>query len=244
MRTYQDAKVIAKSLRDSLAVRNVSLSHSECLEIVAQQFGFTDWNTLAAKLTTPTVAPEQLSCSFCGKSQHDVRSLVEGGCVRARRAPRGRVAFSSAMNASRSARRSILKRLATPKKATTSEAPPVAAHATSGTWNCARNGVTVRRATIENSKVSRVLLQTPQGDCPKHPVGGFQILAIQAIDQLLDELTDRLADRAEALPAGFGKLESGAALVRAVFPPVDQAEPHQLTSRAAHFGPVHRSAVS
>jgi catechol 2,3-dioxygenase-like lactoylglutathione lyase family enzyme len=26
------------------------LSHSECLEIVAQQFGFSQWNTLAAKL--------------------------------------------------------------------------------------------------------------------------------------------------------------------------------------------------
>ena len=26
------------------------------------------------------VAPEQLSCSFCGKSQHEVRSLIEGGC--------------------------------------------------------------------------------------------------------------------------------------------------------------------
>ena len=87
MRTYQDAKAIAKSLRDFLAARNVSLSHSECLEIVAQQFGFADWNTLAAKLTTPTAAPQQLSCSFCGKSQHDVRSLVEGGCARARRAP-------------------------------------------------------------------------------------------------------------------------------------------------------------
>ena len=41
---------MAKSLRDSLAARNVLLAHSECLEIVAQQFGFTDWNTLAAKL--------------------------------------------------------------------------------------------------------------------------------------------------------------------------------------------------
>jgi ATP-dependent Clp protease ATP-binding subunit ClpX len=26
-----------------------------------------------------TAAPEQLSCSFCGKSQHEVRSLIEGG---------------------------------------------------------------------------------------------------------------------------------------------------------------------
>lgn len=50
MRTYRDAKAMAKSLRDSLAARRLTLSHSECLEIVAQQFGFADWNTLSAKL--------------------------------------------------------------------------------------------------------------------------------------------------------------------------------------------------
>ena len=50
MRTYKDAKAMAKSLRDSLAARSVSLSHSECLEIVAKQSGFADWNTLSVKL--------------------------------------------------------------------------------------------------------------------------------------------------------------------------------------------------
>jgi catechol 2,3-dioxygenase-like lactoylglutathione lyase family enzyme len=48
MRTFQDAKTMAKSLRASLATRGTSLSHSECLEIVAQQFGFAEWNILAA----------------------------------------------------------------------------------------------------------------------------------------------------------------------------------------------------
>lgn len=51
MRTYQDAKTIAKSLRASLASRGVSFTHSECLEIVARQFGFAEWNILAAKLS-------------------------------------------------------------------------------------------------------------------------------------------------------------------------------------------------
>jgi ATP-dependent Lon protease len=51
MRTYKDAKAMAKSLRDALADRKVSVSHSECLEIVAQQFGFPDWNTLSSKLS-------------------------------------------------------------------------------------------------------------------------------------------------------------------------------------------------
>jgi catechol 2,3-dioxygenase-like lactoylglutathione lyase family enzyme len=50
MRTYLQAKAMAKSLRDELAAKNISLSHSECLEIVARQFGFGDWNTLATKI--------------------------------------------------------------------------------------------------------------------------------------------------------------------------------------------------
>ena len=54
MRTYLQAKAMAKSLRDSLASRNVSLSHGECLEVVAQQFGFGNWNVLAAKIDLET----------------------------------------------------------------------------------------------------------------------------------------------------------------------------------------------
>lgn len=106
MRTYKDTKAMAKSLRESLAARSVLLSHSECLEIVAKLAGFTDWNTLSAKLDVGsgqlsrpedrsdsqpailvgtchvprTAGPEQVSCSFCSKSQHEVRSLIEGGC--------------------------------------------------------------------------------------------------------------------------------------------------------------------
>jgi hypothetical protein len=101
MFTRKNAKTMAKSLRDSLVGRNVSLSHSTCLEIVARQFGFADWSTLSAKLpqggleipldavetypetdgtsqTTRTAVPWS-ACSFCGKSRHEVRSLV-GGC--------------------------------------------------------------------------------------------------------------------------------------------------------------------
>jgi hypothetical protein len=108
MRTYKDAKAMAKSLRESLAARSVLLSHSECLEIVATQSGFADWNTLSAMLDAEpsqpsrlehrgdsqpatlgadcqeprNADPEQASCSFCGKSK--VRSLIEGGCSRDR----------------------------------------------------------------------------------------------------------------------------------------------------------------
>lgn len=58
MRTYQDAKTIAKSLRASLAARGVALGHGECLEIVAQQFGFVEWNVLAAKLASESARPD------------------------------------------------------------------------------------------------------------------------------------------------------------------------------------------
>jgi catechol 2,3-dioxygenase-like lactoylglutathione lyase family enzyme len=51
MRTFRDAKVMAKALRaEARARREVDLSHSECLEIVARQFGFDNWNILAAKI--------------------------------------------------------------------------------------------------------------------------------------------------------------------------------------------------
>jgi len=50
MRDFRDAKLMAKTLRQALADRNISLTHSETLEIVARQFGFDQWNILSAKL--------------------------------------------------------------------------------------------------------------------------------------------------------------------------------------------------
>lgn len=48
MRTFRDAKAMAKTLRQGLSERSIDLSHSDCLELVARQFGLADWNTLAA----------------------------------------------------------------------------------------------------------------------------------------------------------------------------------------------------
>jgi hypothetical protein len=79
MPTQEDAKAMAKSLRVAMAGRNIALSHSECLEIVARQHGFADWNTLTAKLS-PTASHEPVFCSFCDKPKQEVRALVEGGC--------------------------------------------------------------------------------------------------------------------------------------------------------------------
>jgi hypothetical protein len=82
MRTYKDAKAMAKSLRDVLAVRDVSVAHSECLEIVAQQFGFPDWNTLSSKLSDeerrPALSKDQdAALRPTGAAPHVVAPAIE-----------------------------------------------------------------------------------------------------------------------------------------------------------------------
>ncbi|HTV67469.1 MAG TPA: glyoxalase superfamily protein [Rhizobiaceae bacterium] len=57
MRTAQDAKAMAKAIRQSLAERNIEISHSEALELVARQFGFDTWNILSAKLEKDAAVP-------------------------------------------------------------------------------------------------------------------------------------------------------------------------------------------
>lgn len=54
MRSFLDAKKMAKSLRDSLEKQGTPLSHSQCLEIVARQFGADSWNGLAAQIGIAT----------------------------------------------------------------------------------------------------------------------------------------------------------------------------------------------
>ncbi|MFC4564839.1 glyoxalase superfamily protein [Nocardiopsis mangrovi] len=50
MRSFRDAKAMAKALRAELAARGTTVPHSAALEIVARQFGFDDWNVLAARI--------------------------------------------------------------------------------------------------------------------------------------------------------------------------------------------------
>ena len=69
MRTYRDAKAMARSLKTALGEKDVKLSHSACLEIVAAQFARDNWNVLAAEIdaaeagnpapaTTPRAGPD------------------------------------------------------------------------------------------------------------------------------------------------------------------------------------------
>src|SRR5215469_6995182 len=86
MRDYRDAKTMAKGLRRSLGAMGTELSHSQSLELIAQAFGFDNWNILAAKIDAERPAPaadkpasdETLYCGFCKKSQHDVKLLIAG----------------------------------------------------------------------------------------------------------------------------------------------------------------------
>ena len=94
MRDFRDAKTMAHALRDALKNRAFGSTHSECLELVAKMFGYDNWNISSAKIEATVPAsderllsvaaqqnpapPKTLYCSFCGKSQHEVRKLIAG----------------------------------------------------------------------------------------------------------------------------------------------------------------------
>jgi hypothetical protein len=101
MRDFRDAKVMARALRDALKAKAIETTHTEALELIAKAFGYENWNILSAKIeeAEPSASgkapgsddrslsvaaknkpppPKTLYCSFCGKSQHEVRTLVAG----------------------------------------------------------------------------------------------------------------------------------------------------------------------
>jgi hypothetical protein len=90
MRDFRDAKAMARSLRDALNAKAMQITHSESLELIAKAFGSDSWNILSAKIDAaqpragaqkPAQRDSLLCCSFCGKSQHDVKKLVAGPSV-------------------------------------------------------------------------------------------------------------------------------------------------------------------
>jgi hypothetical protein len=101
MRDFRDAKAMARSLRDALKAKTIETTHTEALELIAKAFGYENWNILSAKVeeAEPSASakpppsddrslsvsaenepppPKTLYCSFCGKSQHEVRTLIAG----------------------------------------------------------------------------------------------------------------------------------------------------------------------
>jgi hypothetical protein len=97
MRDFRDAKAMAHTLRDALKAKAVETTHSECLELIAKTFGCENWNVLSARIEAtqspgrtdgPPVGSDRqlidahpskpLTCSFCGKTQHEVKKLIAG----------------------------------------------------------------------------------------------------------------------------------------------------------------------
>lgn len=58
MRSYLDAKLMARALKSSLDDTGTEISHSKALEIVARQFGCDDWNVLAASISEAEKLPD------------------------------------------------------------------------------------------------------------------------------------------------------------------------------------------
>jgi Glyoxalase superfamily protein len=61
MRTFRDAKAMAKSLRNALHKKQIVLSYSECLELLAAQFALESWNVLSAKIDAEAADFQSLS---------------------------------------------------------------------------------------------------------------------------------------------------------------------------------------
>ena len=60
MHSFLESKHMAKALRQALAERGQEISHSDALELVARQYGFANWNMLAARIEAAQLAPLEL----------------------------------------------------------------------------------------------------------------------------------------------------------------------------------------
>lgn len=79
MHSFMDSKLMAKLLRQALAERSIELSHSDCLELVARQFGVANWNILSAWIEGPRDAQLALPQGWIrtGDSHQSYRSGLD-----------------------------------------------------------------------------------------------------------------------------------------------------------------------
>lgn len=61
MRDFRDAKAMARTLRDLLTAKSISVTHSESLELIAKILGFQDWNVLSAEIEASIVQSNKTS---------------------------------------------------------------------------------------------------------------------------------------------------------------------------------------
>lgn len=76
-----DAKMVAKRLATALKNKKIDLSHGECLDIVARQFGLNDWNVMAARLAEKSPVPSKIDVPegwfLTGKSNYNFTGGID-----------------------------------------------------------------------------------------------------------------------------------------------------------------------
>ncbi|XYD11329.1 glyoxalase superfamily protein [Methylobacterium sp. NMS12] len=66
MPTVVEAKSMARAVESALRAKNVTITHGECLDIVARQFGLKDWNVLSAQAKRSEAAARRRITSLKG----------------------------------------------------------------------------------------------------------------------------------------------------------------------------------
>jgi hypothetical protein len=79
MRDFCDAKLMARSLRESLKTKAVSITHGESLELIAKILGVDNWNILSAEISAAGQRrSETPHCAFCNKPPDKIDALIAG----------------------------------------------------------------------------------------------------------------------------------------------------------------------
>lgn len=92
MPTIEDAKSMARAVESALRAKNVAITHGECLDIVARQFGLKDWNVLSAQAKRSEDTARRRITALKGwalLAEHpeaydhgaDADPMVRGGCA-------------------------------------------------------------------------------------------------------------------------------------------------------------------
>lgn len=102
MQHLHDPKTLAKRLRAALRARDIDISHSLALEVVAEQLGFRDWNTASALLMpTHLKIPKNWILSGANPTDYDVgvdpQHPDHGATIRARHAEARQGGFATLM---------------------------------------------------------------------------------------------------------------------------------------------------
>jgi hypothetical protein len=78
MRDFRDAKDMAERLRRALARQNLSVTHSQSLELIARAFGLDNWNVLAAAIDAAR-RPRPMATSWRPGETIVIRNVHQGG---------------------------------------------------------------------------------------------------------------------------------------------------------------------